>query len=161
MLYYFISKVGLFPFRFEASSGFWPPLFTHEQKLIHISLLRIFTHFLANTFFKFSFQLNCKCTFTQQFNRGTDAMISILPNTTTASVFFCFGVFSCSIFMRIIFLSNSRFSFFQTDVSVPQFQHHRTEPHGTLQRVCRSGAGRPEPLALSGGKVGHVWQSRQ
>lgn len=50
---------------------------------------------------------------------------------------------------------------FQTDVPIPQFQHHWTQPHGSLQRLCRNCFGWPESLALSGRKVGHLWESGQ
>lgn len=30
------------------------------------------------------------------------------------------------------------FSPLQTDVPIPQFQHHWTQPHGPLQRLCGS-----------------------
>lgn len=49
----------------------------------------------------------------------------------------------------------------QAYVSFLEFQYKRTQPHGPLQRVRRSGASRPQPLALPGGQVGDLRQSWQ
>ena len=159
-------------------------LFTHGQNFTHtvqIPPVRNFLEVPALWNCNFSFLVNYTRTLTQQAKLDTDEITWIFSfdcvqrvvqmmiikkcNTWRHPAFspsfrlcFFFFFFWAQLFKLFLF---SLFSPLQTDVPIPQFQHHWTQPHGPLQRLCGSCFGWPESLALSGRKVGHMWESGQ